>query len=680
MKKSFLALASLAAIAVGCQVESMTDVPVVEGTVVYKAVTEAYAPATKTSMTAEKNVVWSANDEIAVFQGNIAYDLFQVTSASVGKTEAAFTLKEDREASDELPYNVAFYPVTKGMEAIDEDGVVSIWPVVLPATQKYAAGSFDNGAFPMVAVSEDNMFEFKNVLGAMKLQLKGDRTVKSITVTDNAGAPLAGEGTVRYSEGEDPEISFGYSGAANSVSLDCGEGVELNENTATEFVIALPATDFENGFTVIVNDVEGNVLKFHSKASDKNYIERSKVLVMPELDVEALTQDVHFKAVPSMTDITLDIKVNIEGANGFYGSVVDEFMWNMNIKPMIDYGQFNVNMLVSNQYAMGVAAACKYTTYSGSMVPFGWTDEYLSYDKYNMIAPNSKYYILVIPAFAEKDAALNQGGGEEDDLGGMPLMSLDEEDTPDVVGYTMDDVIIYEVSTLGFTTGGESTLTYTKEEGYSLSYVTVKPSADVIAAYTYIYAVGEELPGNDDYLDYYSEYDDTYYDPSMESFEVALDDFDMTPGSEWKIGVILVDAEGRASFHVIEARLLPIPVSSEDLTVTFGDVDYDPINGELFAEITEWPEDAELYFAFNNNVFLLEGDELLTAQADILEGPFNYKRVTDDMVDDKGVIYLSKKQSQYSSMEQTFGIHVIAVKDGKLGNDNYKKITVPKKQ
>lgn len=661
----------------------MTDVPVVEGTVVYKAVTEAYAPATKTSMTADKEVVWSANDQVAVFQGNEYYDVFQVTSASVGETEAVFTLIEDREASDNyIPYNGAFYPVTKGMEAWDEDGVFNVWGVKLPTKQTYVAGSFANGSFPMVAVSEDNMFEFKNILGAMKLQLKGERTVKSITVTDNAGNQLAGVGRVAYCEGEDPEFSFDYGQIApNSVTLDCGEGVELNENTATEFIIALPATDFEEGFTVTVNDVEGNLLKFHSKASVKNYIERSRVLVMPELNVESLTQDVDFKAVPSMTDITLDIKVNIEGANGFYGSVVDEFMWNMNIKSMIDNGAFNVNKFVSNEYVMGGAPACKYTTYSGSMVTFGWTEEWQSYEMYNMIAPNTKYYVLVVPAFAEKDdAALNQGGGEEDDLGGMPLMSLDEEDTPEVVGYTMDDVIIYEVSTLGFTTGGESTLTYTKEESYSSSYVTVKPSADVIAAYTYIYAEGEELPGNDDYLDYYSEYDDTYYDPSyMESFEVALDEYDMTPGTEWKIGVILVDAEGRASFHVIEARLLPIPVSSEDLTVTFGAVDYDPINGELFAEITEWPENAELYYTFDRNLCLLEGDDLLTAQADILEGPFYYKRVTDDMVDDEGVIYLSKKQSQYSSMEQTFGIHVIAVKDGKLGNDNYKKITVPKK-
>ena len=122
MKKSFLALASFAAIAVGCQVETMTDLPVVDESVVFKAVTESYAPATKTAMDG-LDVVWSADDQVAVFQGNEYYDLFKVTSESVGDTEATCTLQEDRDASNNaLPYNGAFYPVSKNMEAYDEDG------------------------------------------------------------------------------------------------------------------------------------------------------------------------------------------------------------------------------------------------------------------------------------------------------------------------------------------------------------------------------------------------------------------------------------------------------------------------------------------------------------------------------------------------------------------------------
>ena len=207
MKKSFLALASFAAIAVGCQVEKMTDeLPLVDEAVVYEAVTEAYAPATKTAMTADKKVVWSANDQIAVFQGNWSYDVFEVTSASVGHTEAGFTLKTNREDHMQtLPYNVAVYPISEDFEAFyDDETSFGVWGLELPSTQKYTAGSFGNGAFPMAAVSEDNKFEFKNLLGAMKLQLKGNRAVKSITVTDNAGNQLAGEGGVYLSVDDVP--------------------------------------------------------------------------------------------------------------------------------------------------------------------------------------------------------------------------------------------------------------------------------------------------------------------------------------------------------------------------------------------------------------------------------------------------------------------------------------------
>jgi hypothetical protein len=70
MKKSFLALASLAAIAVGCQVETMTEPAYVEKAVVYEAETESYTPATKTAMSG-LDVVWSEGDNVAIFRGDV---------------------------------------------------------------------------------------------------------------------------------------------------------------------------------------------------------------------------------------------------------------------------------------------------------------------------------------------------------------------------------------------------------------------------------------------------------------------------------------------------------------------------------------------------------------------------------------------------------------------------------
>ena len=62
--------------------------------------------------------------------------------------------------------------------------------LILPEVQKYAHDSFAEGAFPMIAVTEDTGdydFCFKNLCGALKLQLTGTATVKELKLTGNAG-------------------------------------------------------------------------------------------------------------------------------------------------------------------------------------------------------------------------------------------------------------------------------------------------------------------------------------------------------------------------------------------------------------------------------------------------------------------------------------------------------------
>lgn len=653
----------------------MTDLPVVDESVVFKAVTESYAPATKTAMDG-LDVVWSADDQVAVFQGNEYYDLFKVTSESVGDTEATFTLQEDRDASNNaLPYNGAFYPVSKNMEAYDEDGTFVVWNFALPTTQKYVTGSFANGAFPMIAVSDDNMFEFKNVLGAMKLQLKGDRKVKSIAVTDNAGNPLAGSVRVSLAAGEDPEASFEvdmmYGTYETTVTLDCGEGVQLSETEATEFFIALPATDFENGFTVTLTDTEYNVVKFQSKANDNTYIERSAVLVMPELDVESLTQDVELKAVPSMNDVALDIKVNVEGADGFYGIFVNEPNW-LSYKSYFEMGYVPFTQVLQGTM-VNEMPACRYDleTSTISLTQLGLSEMYLEAGVLNDVAPNSKYYVLVVPAFADKDAAMNQGGGADDGL-----LSLDDEESSEAAGYTLADAIIYEVSTSGFVTGGTSTLTSTKEEGYTTSYVTIVPSTDVEYMYYKVYGADEDIP--EDYLDNLNSYNNFYYDPSMELVYCEVgNDYNMLPGTSWKVAVVLVDGEGKASQHVISVDLKAIPYSESLDAMTISDYGYDETAGEMYAVITEWPDEADIYYAFNYQTEAYTGWELADAQADILDGAYSYTKVEEADINN-GKISVSKAFVQNTRAAQR-GFHVVAVKDGQVGTLHFALINIPAK-
>ncbi|MBQ9723442.1 MAG: Ig-like domain-containing protein [Bacteroidales bacterium] len=300
MKKITLFLA-LAAITVAACQKSETAIPVSEQ---FTATVESFESQTKTSMTQEKYVVWSQNDRLAIFQGSTLADEFKVSDASAGKANGTFTkvttAGDDFSAGTEIPCNVALYPYATGLTLTGatleyEAPVYEVEGVVLPSEQTYVAGSFANGAFLMAAVTDDlsdHNLKFKNILGALKLQLKGTQTVKSITVKGRNNEKLSGAATVTaYASNLAPAITMTATDeASKSVTLDCGDGVQLSESTATDFIIALPPVLFSQGFTVTVTDSDEQTYEITAKVA--NTVLRSSVLTMPAIILgDEITED-----------------------------------------------------------------------------------------------------------------------------------------------------------------------------------------------------------------------------------------------------------------------------------------------------------------------------------------------------------------------------------------------------
>lgn len=298
----------------------------------FTASVESFDSQTKTSMTPEKHVVWSQNDRLAIFQGSTLADEYKVTDESAGKTNGTFSivsdgssLNGDFSAGTELPCNVAFYPYADGLSlagaALEDEGVAyRVDGVVLPAEQTYAEGSFANGAFPMVAVTEtmaDHNLKFKNVLGALKLQLKGTQVVKFIRVEGNNGEVLSGSASVTaYPDHSAPAISMtATDDASKSVTLNCSDGVQLSAAVPTSFLIALPPVVFTEGFTVTVTDSEGKTRALAAKVS--NTILRSSILAMPEVELDVL-EDV----APATIDY-----IDEYGINHGPGVEIDGVVW-----------------------------------------------------------------------------------------------------------------------------------------------------------------------------------------------------------------------------------------------------------------------------------------------------------------------------------------------------------------
>jgi len=247
---------------------------------------------TKTAMDG-LSVVWSEGDKVAVFENTDALLTYGLASGA-GSTSAKIKLEAGNAASgEEIGSVVAYYPYSSSVTCAVNDESSLTLNVTLPQTQEYVKDSFGPNAFPMAAVSSvsaDNL-AFKNVGGALKLQLTGSAEVASVVVRSNAGEPLSGDAKVIvYADGKTvPEIEMGAD-AEPYVTLECPEGVQLG-SSATSFVIALPEMTFSAGFTVTVNDVDGFAMEFAT--SDEQIIRRNGVLVMPvkEYKVEAVTMD-----------------------------------------------------------------------------------------------------------------------------------------------------------------------------------------------------------------------------------------------------------------------------------------------------------------------------------------------------------------------------------------------------
>ena len=293
MKKTFVySLLTILALT-GCQtkeLDSLNDEPEVilnEDSKVFTAIIDDdFNPETRTTLDGEGNVLWKMGDQVSIFAGSTVNEQYQVTDASDGKTAASLNKVGGGGfvAGTEIDNNVAFYPYASTAEIAKSGSNYVISGVEFPATQTYAAGSFGNGAFPMVAVTsstEDMNLKFKNILGGLKLQLKGTATIASITITGKNNEKLYGDAEVTVTYGGTPSISL-TDASAKTVTLDCGAGVTLDAETATPFIIALPPMTMSNGFTVVVTDAEGKQMEISTSKSQT--ITRSNLLRMPAVN------------------------------------------------------------------------------------------------------------------------------------------------------------------------------------------------------------------------------------------------------------------------------------------------------------------------------------------------------------------------------------------------------------
>lgn len=281
MRKLFAAACTAAFVLTSCQEESFEGR---DGSDNYYASVETFGNGTKTALGEGRSIVWSSEDRIAVFEGNGAGQAYQVLDSYVGKSSGEFAEVEGLATEGTgagIGGTIAVYPFNEDLTVTSgDDETYVIEGITFPSEQKYIAGSFSDEAFPMTAICENGSrnLSFKNIGGVLKLSLTGSYSVSKITLTGNSGEPLSGSATVTLGSDGIPSVTMSDD-ASTSVTLICDPAVQLDPETATDFYISIPPTEFEAGFSVNITDSEGrNAIKNTEK---QNNVCRSQILVMP---------------------------------------------------------------------------------------------------------------------------------------------------------------------------------------------------------------------------------------------------------------------------------------------------------------------------------------------------------------------------------------------------------------
>ena len=308
-----------AALLAGCQKSEIVDPAdmVEQVQTQFVALVEDFDAQTKTSMDADRNVMWSSDDHIAIFRGSTLGEEYKLDEAAVGQRNGIFNPVgsvggDTFFAGTEIPCNIGFYPYSSDFSLVRKGEAYEIRNVKVSSLQKYTPGTFANGAFPMVAYNgdtENNVLEFKNILGVVKLQFKGNAFVRSVKIEGKNDEVLSGAATVTvFTDNQTPAISMvGTADSDKSVVLESDTVIQLSETEATEFHIAVPPVTFSNGFKVTLTDIYGNTKSVESTV--ENAVLRSTILAMPEIEV-----NFDYPEEPDF-DINLTIDGEVPGVN-----------------------------------------------------------------------------------------------------------------------------------------------------------------------------------------------------------------------------------------------------------------------------------------------------------------------------------------------------------------------------
>lgn len=178
-------------------------------------------------------------------------------------TKAQFNYKSG--AHPQPPYSAIFPASLKGGNG----------QMAFPDTLIYRAGEFNA---PMYAESSTEHLSFSNLCGVLCFSLKGtegSESVKSISITAN-NEGICGPFHVTKDNNVYKAV---IDGGLNTVTLDCGAGVTLAQEEATNFFMFLPPWTYSEGMVITITGTDPEKLPYVRKTVTEAEVKRNSFYI-----------------------------------------------------------------------------------------------------------------------------------------------------------------------------------------------------------------------------------------------------------------------------------------------------------------------------------------------------------------------------------------------------------------
>ncbi len=284
-----LVLALVAAmLAVGCTQDLTTDEEVTITESVVKEMMEVTASlecddtnnkgeASRTTLIDNNGgkIVWSESDAI----GAISTDgtITKCVVSAINGSSASFSVPTD------IAY--AFYPYSSNSTFNKETGLLT-HSLVSSVTLDGSKRVFNNNENVMCAHLSGNNLAFKNLCGFIEIKLKGSQTVKHLALRNDSNVydALSGEGTIDFSNANEPKFTPGTDHASTFNSLYATCSVALSNSEATSFYFIVPPRTYKN-LAICVQTEQGSYSITTKSAITVN---RSMIRPLAVIDIDAL--------------------------------------------------------------------------------------------------------------------------------------------------------------------------------------------------------------------------------------------------------------------------------------------------------------------------------------------------------------------------------------------------------